>query len=153
MRDRRRQFREALAFAWDGFLYVWRTQGNMRIHAGIGLLVMALARWLGFDGVRLAVLALTVGTVIGSEWINTAVERTVDLVTTQRHPLARLAKDLAAGAVLWFGLVSVVVGVLLFGPQVPRIPAALLDGSPAHLVEVALVLGSALALIATGLRR
>ncbi|MFO7245385.1 MAG: diacylglycerol kinase family protein [Thermaerobacter sp.] len=153
MRDRRRHFREALGFAWDGFRYVWRTQGNMRIHAGFGVMVIALARWLGFDAVRLAVVMLTVGAVIGAEWLNTAIERAVDLVTTRPHPLARLAKDLAAGAVLWFGLVAVVVGVLLFGPYLPDLPALIARSSPGRLAEVGAMLAVGLALVFTGIRR
>lgn len=153
MGDRRRHFREALVFAWDGFRYAWRTQGNMRIHAGFGVVVLALARWLEFDAVRLAVVTLTVGSVIGAEWLNTAIERAVDLVTTRRHPLARLAKDLAAGAVLWFGLVSVVVGVLLFGPYLREVPVLIRQSSPGRLVEVSTLLLAGLALVITGIRR
>src|SRR5690606_18857930 len=115
--------------------------------------VLALARWLEFDAVRLAVVTLTVGSVIGAEWLNTAIERAVDLVTTRRHPLARLAKDLAAGAVLWFGLVSVVVGVLLFGPYLREVPVLIRQSSPGRLVEVSMLLLAGLALVITGIRR
>ncbi|HEX6988938.1 MAG TPA: diacylglycerol kinase family protein [Bacillota bacterium] len=153
MRGRRRHFREALVFAWDGFRYAWRTQGNMRIHAGIGVVVIALARWFEFDTLRLAIVIVTVGTVIGAEWMNTAIERAVDLVTTRQHPLARLAKDLAAGAVLWFGLVSVVVGLLLFGPYLSDAPALLHPSSPGRLAEVGVLLAAGLALVVTGIRR
>src|SRR5690606_28781812 len=125
----------------------------MRIHAGFGVMVIALARWLGFDAVRLAVVMLTVGAVIGAEWLNTAIERAVDLVTTRPHPLARLAKDLAAGAVLWFGLVAVVVGVLLFGPYLPDLPALIARSSPGRLAEVGAMLAVGLALVFTGIRR
>jgi|SRR5690606_7540918 len=153
MRGRRRHFREALVFAWDGFRYAWRTQGNMRIHAGFGLVVIAAARWLEFDAVRLAIVILTVGAVIGAEWLNTAIERAVDLVTTRPHPLARLAKDLAAGAVLWFGLIAVVIGLLLFGPYLPEVPGLIHASSPARLAEVGAVLVAGVALVVTGVRR
>lgn len=152
----RRQFREALTYAWDGFHYVCQTQGNMRIHFGFGLLVIAAARWLRFDEVRLALVVMMVGIVIGAEWLNTAIERTVDLVTTEQHPLARLAKDLAAGAVLWFGLIALTVGALLFAPYLPHLsdfPRILLQGPPLQVLEVGLTAAAAAALIFSGLRR
>src|SRR5690606_17318102 len=104
------------------------------------------AGWWECEAVRLAIVILTVGAVIGAEWLNTAIERAVDLVTTRPHPLARLAKDLAAGAVLWFGLVAVVVGVLLFGPYLPDLPALIARSSPGRLAEVGAMLAVGLAL-------
>ena len=125
----------------------------MRIHVGVGLLVLALGRWLGFDAVRQAVLVLTVGLVIGAEWLNTAIEHTVDLVTRQYHPLARLAKDLAAGAVLWCGAIAVIVGFLLFLPHWQDLPALVLTAEPARLAEMLMVAAASAALVFSGLRR
>jgi diacylglycerol kinase (ATP) len=63
------------------------------------------------------VLTLTIGLVLAAEGFNTAIEATVDLATRDRHPLARIAKDVAAGSVLICALTAVVVGVLIFGPR------------------------------------
>jgi diacylglycerol kinase len=66
--------------------------------------------------VRCAVLAMTVGAVIAGEFFNTAVEAMVDLLSPQYHDRAKVAKDVAAGAVLMLGLMSILVGLLILGP-------------------------------------
>lgn len=107
---------QSFGHAWDGIQYTLRTQRNARIHLLAGLFVAALAIWLGLDVVRCSILALTIGAVVVGEMANTALEALVDLVSPEYHERAKVAKDVAAGAVLVLGLMSVIVGIFLLGP-------------------------------------
>ncbi|MEK6589030.1 MAG: diacylglycerol kinase family protein [Chloroflexota bacterium] len=106
--------------AFTGLGYVVRTQRNARIHLAITLLVFVIAAWLRITAQDWAILVLTAALVWTSELINTALEAVVDLASPQEQPLARAAKDLAAGAVLIAALAAIVVGVLLLGPALLR---------------------------------
>jgi diacylglycerol kinase (ATP) len=105
-------------FATAGIIDLVRTQPNARVHLGLGGVVLLLAFWLGISRVELAILILTIGTVLVAEAVNTAVEVTVDLSSPSMHPLARLAKDVAAGAVLLSALTAIAVGALILGPRI-----------------------------------
>jgi diacylglycerol kinase len=103
-------------YAFAGWAAVLRTQPNARLHAAATAAVVALAAWLRLRPLEWAVLALTVGLVWAAECVNTALEAAVDLASPDLHPLARLAKDAAAAAVLAAALAAVAVGLLLLGP-------------------------------------
>ncbi len=93
-----------------------RTQRNARIHVVAGVLVTIVGLWLRLDVLSWSILALTIGAVLVGEAINTAVEALVDLLSPQFHARAKVAKDVAAGAVLLLGITAVVVGLLILGP-------------------------------------
>jgi diacylglycerol kinase len=103
-------------YAYAGCRHVLRTQHNSWIHAACTVAVVGLGLWLGLGRVEWAVLTLTIGLVWTAELVNTAVEAVVDLTSPQIHPLAKVAKDAAAGAVLVAALAAVVVGLLVLGP-------------------------------------
>jgi len=103
--------------AFEGLLCFVRSQRNARIQLAIGLLAVVLAAVLRLSPVEWAVLALTIGLVLVSEMFNSVAEAAVDAVTQEFHPLAKTAKDVAAGAVVFSAILSVVVGLLLFGPR------------------------------------
>ena len=84
----------------------------------MALIVSILAFVFKLNGTEWAILLLTMGLVISCELINTAIEATVDLVTEEYHPLAKVAKDTAAAAVFVFAIVAVIVGIIIFGPKV-----------------------------------
>jgi diacylglycerol kinase (ATP) len=97
--------------------YAFATQRNFRIHVLIGSVVFGLAGWLQLDLIRLAVLVLTVTAVLVLELLNTAMEAVVDLAIGRRyHPLARIAKDCAAAAVLTAAISSMLIATLLILP-------------------------------------
>ncbi len=104
-------------YAAQGLGYAFSSQRNFRIHVGTGLVVFGLGLWLGLSADRLAVLVLTVAAVLVLELLNTATEAVVDLAIGRRfHPLARIAKDCAAAAVLVASLSSLVIALLLLLP-------------------------------------
>jgi len=89
----------------------------MRIHLAIAVAVLALATILGLAIVEWAILLLCMVAVLVAEMLNTVVESIVDLVTAQYHPLAKVAKDVAAGAVLVTAIGSAGIGLLVLGPH------------------------------------
>lgn len=107
----------AFKCAFDGIAYAVRTQRNMKIHLVIAVVAVALGLALGIDGASWAAVILCIAAVFAAECVNTAIESVVDLVSPEYHELARRAKDCAAGAVLIFALVSVVVAVVVYGPR------------------------------------
>jgi len=109
-------FRDALA----GVIHCLMNERNMRTHFIAGILVYAAAIYFKLPGVEIAVICLTVGLVITAELINTAIENTVDLVTDEYKPLAKIAKDVSAGAVLLSAFTAVLVGTALFIPKLMR---------------------------------
>lgn len=103
-------------FAGAGLRYFFLTQRNARIHLAIAGVITLLAFWLDVGSLELAVLWLTMALVLVTEAMNTAIEATVDLVTETYHPLARIAKDTAAGAVLLAAVGAVLVGLAILAP-------------------------------------
>ena len=112
-------------FAFAGLAYLFRTQRNARIHAILGACACALGFWLGISRVEWAVLVFTIALVLILEGLNTAVEAAIDLASPKIHPLAKAAKDLAAGMVLIGAMASVAVGLLILGPPLWRKVAGL----------------------------
>ena len=113
---RSRNIRESFRFAFSGLWYALCTQRNTRIHLAIAAAVVALGLYLRLSYVHWAILTLTIGFVLVSEMLNTVAETLVDLVSPGYHPLAKVIKDLTAGAVLLAAIISVVVGLLVLGP-------------------------------------
>ncbi len=104
-------------YALQGLWYVLRTQRNAQIHCLAGACALALAAALRVERWEWLVLLLTITLVLAAEGANTAIEAAVDLVTTTHHPLAKVAKDVAAGTVLLCAIASVVIGGVLFLPH------------------------------------
>ena len=104
-------------YAAQGLGYAFVSQRNFRIHVITGVVVFALATWLQLDMIRMAVLMLTVAAVLVLELLNTAIEAVVDLAIGRRfHPLARIAKDCAAAAVLVAAISALMIAAFLILP-------------------------------------
>lgn len=110
-------FLRSFYYAFQGIAHTLRTQRNARIHLLITGIVVVAGVWLRITAIEWAVVALTVGLVIGAEMLNTVAEMAVDLLTQRQHPLAKIAKDTGAGAVLITALAAVGVGIAIFGPR------------------------------------
>jgi diacylglycerol kinase (ATP) len=104
-------------YAIRGIVYALRTQRNMRWHLVVSVVVFVGALALRISGLELIALVFAVGFVLVAELINTAVETTVDLTTEGYDPLAAIAKDVAAGAVLISAITAVAVGYVVFFPR------------------------------------
>ncbi|HEY8496332.1 MAG TPA: cytidine deaminase [Limnochordales bacterium] len=125
---RARTLGESFRFALQGIAYGFRTQRNVRIHIAAAALVGLVAWAVGVSGAGLALLVVAIGTVLAAELFNTAVEAAVDLVTPNYHPLAKAAKNVAAGGVLVLAAAAVVIGYLVFRPYLPPALAAVPAG-------------------------
>lgn len=111
----------SVGLALSGIGFAIRTQRNMKIHCAIAVLVIAIGPWLSLSAVEWSIILLVIVLVIGLELINTAIEQAVDLVSPERHPLAKAAKDVAAGAVLVAVFGAIAVGLLILGPPLRRL--------------------------------
>ena len=130
-------------YAIDGVIYVLRTQRNMRIHLIVAALVLLLSLVLGVDTIQFIILMIAIALVIVSELFNTAIESAIDITTNTYDPLAKIAKDVAAAAVLISTLVAVTVGYLIFFPKLNSFTLTTLDRvrqSPIHVTAIALIL-------------
>jgi len=104
-------------YAIEGIVYALRTQRNMRIHVAAAVITLVGAIVLGLDRISLAAIVFAISLVFVAELVNTAVEAAVDLATDHYDPLAKVAKDVSAGAVLVAALNALVVAYLvLFAP-------------------------------------
>jgi diacylglycerol kinase (ATP) len=134
---------ESFNFAFEGIIHVLRTQRNMRIHFLVAVAVLVAAVVTGVERLELIALMLAISFVLIAEMVNTAIEGAVDVSTTSFDPNAKLAKDIAAGAVLIATVNAIAIGYLVFSGQVADRSTRLLDrlaNAPAKLTLVALVL-------------
>lgn len=116
--SKRNSLLKSFRFAACGILKAIKEERNMKIHLLAMTLVLIAAKVFSVSGTELAVLFLTIALVISLEMVNTAVEKAVDLVTEEYAPLAKTAKDVAAGAVLVAAIFSVCVAVAIFGDKI-----------------------------------
>ena len=134
---------ESFNVAFAGIIHVLRTQRNMRIHFLAAVVVLVAAVWMGVSKLELIALLLAIAFVFITEMINSAIEQAIDVATTSFDPLAKLAKDIAAGAVLIATVNAVAIGYLVFSGEVADRSSRLLDrlrDAPAQVTLVALVL-------------
>jgi diacylglycerol kinase (ATP) len=129
--------------ALEGIIYTLKTERNIRIHFFIGVLVIAASLFLNIDRSDLVLIILSVAFVLVTELINTAVEKALDLMTTTYHPLAKLVKDVSAGAVFIAAIAAVIVGYLvLFKDLKPHIFSVIraVKGSPEYVTLISFTL-------------
>lgn len=113
-------FLRGFTYAGRGFWHAVRTQRNMRVHLVAAAAAVTAGLVLRIGAVQWACVALAIGMVLAAEIFNTVVEAVIDLQTPQYHPLARVAKDAAAGAVLITSVAAVGVAVAVFVPRLLR---------------------------------
>ena len=112
-----KKFTKSFNYARAGAEHALKTQRNIWIHLAIGAAVLLLAFWFKVGRLEAALLVLTITFVIVMEMFNTALEEVVNLVKAEDHPLAALAKNVAAGAVLIAAAGALVVGLIIFLPR------------------------------------
>jgi diacylglycerol kinase (ATP) len=122
---------------------VLKTERNMRIHFLAALFFIILGAFLNFSYLEIITLCVTITFVLASEMINTALELTVDMVKSEFHPMARIIKDVAAGAVLLSAINAVIVGYILFYKRIPfdiEEAMANIRQSPWHITFISLII-------------
>ena len=134
---------QSLNWAFEGVIHVLRTQRNMRIHFALATAVLILAFSYGVTKLELMALLVAISFVLIAEMVNTAIEATIDLSTTSFDPLAKIAKDIAAGAVLIAAVNAIVVGYLVFADRLTQPSSRLVTRvreAPINLTLIALIL-------------
>ncbi len=134
---------QSFNYAFEGVIHVLRTQRNMRIHFAIAAAVLGLAFFYGVTRLELIALMIAVAFVLIAEMVNTAVEATIDLSTPSFDPLAKVAKDIAAGAVLIAAVNAIGVGYLVLANKLASPTGRLVEQlrqAPINLTVIALVL-------------
>ncbi|MEK4732919.1 diacylglycerol kinase family protein [Paenibacillus sp. FSL L8-0641] len=111
---RRQPWRMTFRYAAEGVMYALRTQVNMRIHVAVALLVIVAGLTLHISRLDWLFVCVAIAIVNVAELFNTAVEAAVDLISPDIHPLAKAAKDTAAGAVLLAAVFAVIIGIFVF---------------------------------------
>ncbi len=111
------KFISGFAYAFEGLGYALRTQRNMRVHVTIAILALIMGVVLHISALEFALIFVAITGVVIAEMFNTVVELSIDLSTPQYHPLAKRAKDVAAGAVLLSAFLAIIIGLFIFGPH------------------------------------
>ncbi|MBG9544388.1 diacylglycerol kinase [Cytobacillus firmus] len=111
-------FLNSFVFAFSGIRTALWNERNLQIHLAVSLAVMFFGIYFGISRLEWMIILLAIGGMFSLELLNTAIERAVDLSTEDYHPLAKQAKDIAAGAVLVFAIISVIIGGVIFLPKI-----------------------------------
>lgn len=143
MRPYRRQptLLQSFNHAFQGLVHAVRYQRNMKIHFAVAFLVLIASLFVNLTRLELVAVIVTICLVLISEMINTAVEAVVDIITDEFDPRAKIAKDVAAGAVLIAAINALVVAYLVFADKVTGLNLELISAvrrSPTHLTVTAL---------------
>jgi len=138
---------DSFNYAVEGLLYVLRSQRNMRLHFLFAVFIILLGIYINLNALEIIALVITITGVLCAEIFNTAIEYTVDLISDKRSPLARIVKDVGAGAVLLAAISAVIVGYIVFSRNlhVPFEDVVLkIKQSPWHMTFIALIVVSSL---------
>lgn len=111
------KFITSFKFAFSGLWYALRTQRNVGVHVCIAILAIFMGIVLHISAVEFALVFVAIAGVFVAEMFNTVIEICIDLASPDYHPLAKIAKDVAAGAVLLSALLSVAIGLFVFVPH------------------------------------
>lgn len=109
---------KSFSYAIEGIVHGVKRERNLRIHLTITVMVCLIGFWFDISITEWLIILLAIGGVIALELVNTALERVVDLVTEEFQPLAKQAKDVAAGAVFIYAIIAVMIGMVIFLPKI-----------------------------------
>lgn len=112
-----RTFFTAFKYAWNGIVHGAKEERNFKFHMIAGVTVILAGALTGLSTFEWFIILVLIAGMLALELMNAAIERVVDLVTSEKVPLAGQAKDLAAGAVLIYAILSAVIGCMLFIPK------------------------------------
>lgn len=141
------KFWSSFHYAFSGIMYAVRTQPNMRVHLAVAVLVLLATLLLRLERIYVVAIVLTIALVLALELLNTAIEAVVDLLTVAHHPLAKTAKDAAAGAVFVATIGAVIVGYLVFYQGIQQSGKLVYDALAQVPANVVLVILAVVAII------
>ncbi|MDK2919915.1 MAG: diacylglycerol kinase [Candidatus Petromonas sp.] len=134
---------DSFNYAFEGIIYTLKTQRNMRIHFIIAVLVLFFSLFYNLTKIEILILFITIALVIIAEMINTCIEATIDLITDKYHELAKIAKNVAAGAVLISAINSIIVAYVIFYDKINRLSGIVFHkvrSTPFHVTFISLLI-------------
>ena len=111
------KFFKSFGYASEGISHAFKSERNFRVHIIAATIVVVASILTGLSMFEWLIILVLIGGMLALEMVNSAIERTVDAITVNRNPLAKQAKDLAAGAVFIFAITSAVIGLFIFIPK------------------------------------
>lgn len=115
------KFIAGFGYAFHGLWYTLCTQRHARIHITIAIVAIMMGIFLHISALEFAIVFVAITGVFTTEMLNTVAELCVDLASPQYHPLAKIAKDVAAGAVLANAILAIVIGLFIFVPHILQV--------------------------------
>ncbi|WP_053957562.1 diacylglycerol kinase [Inediibacterium massiliense] len=138
-----RKLIDSFNYAIDGIIYTLKTQRNMRIHFTMAVSVLFLSLFFHLSKLEVLILFFTIALVIIAEMVNTSIEATIDLITKEYHELAKIAKNVAAGAVLIAAFNAIIVAYLIFFDEFSNLTENVLHKvkrMPIHITFISLII-------------
>ncbi|WP_018616260.1 diacylglycerol kinase family protein [Segetibacter koreensis] len=114
-------FLKGFIYAYNGLVVFFRHERNGRIQLGASVLVVLLGLLLSVSKWEWIVLLICIASVLSLEMINSAIEKLCNLVHPKFHPAVKVIKDISAGAVLWFSVISSIIGIIIFLPKIQHL--------------------------------
>jgi len=111
------RFYRSFHYALEGMMHILSKHQNIRFHIVIAIVALLLAAFLHISRIEYLFIILAIFLVIISEMINTAIEEMVNLITTEHRKEAKIAKDVAAAAVLLSSIMAIIIGLVIFIPH------------------------------------
>ncbi len=116
--NKQRSLIKSFGYALSGLRFAWKEDRNIRIHLIAMILVIILSIYFQVNAFEMGILAVMIILVLTTEMVNTAIEKTVDLITKEYREEAKIAKDIGAGMVLISAVGAFIVGILIFAPYI-----------------------------------
>jgi len=113
-----KRFLNSFKYAANGFKYAYQNEQNLIIHICVTIVTIIAGLIFGLNNIEWLFVLIMIGLVFCAELINTSIEAVVDLVSPEKHPLAKIAKDTASGAVLSLAIVAFIGGLCIFIPKI-----------------------------------
>ena len=115
--ENKKRLLNSFKYAFEGIISALKSEQNLKIHIAIMILVIIFGIILKINKIEWIICIILFGFVISLELVNTAIENTVDLITMEKNPKAKIAKDVSAAAVLIAAITSIIIGLIIFMPK------------------------------------
>ena len=145
---------DSFNYAIEGMLYALRTQRNIKIHFVMAVIVLAAAAFMDASRVEVILIFIVIAMVIAAEMLNTAIETVVNMVQKEYHPLAAIAKNVSAGAVLVTAINAVIVGYIVFFDKLNDVSLSIIKyvkSMPLHVSVISLAVVTIVVIMAKAL--
>ena len=115
--ENKKRLLNSFKYAFEGIISALKSEQNLKTHIAIMILVIIFGIILKINKIEWIICIILFGFVISLELVNTAIENTVDLITMEKNPKAKIAKDVSAAAVLIAAITSIIIGLIIFMPK------------------------------------